>query len=850
MAIKIPFKVSARTARLIGRENVASSKGAIIELVKNGYDADSNWVIVVIDNSHSIYKNIITPEEFTFLIDHGIGKDILHKVYNLVEGRYIERPNIDKTVRAEYISMISRLGVIYIMDNGEGMTQSIISNYWMTIGTNNKDTNYTTNKGRIKSGAKGIGRFALDKLGSKCEMITFFDPTVHNNIDVNGNLLSPIGYQWFVDWDEFEKETLTIDAIGADLIGLEQPITFGSYINAILQNTGISLDLSTNSISHGTILKISDLREEWSENVIEDLYADLSVLVPPVDFGDFKIILKSTSFPNKYGEIESNICSDYDYKLEAKADDKQNVRICITRKEYDADKIPDEFFSRERMQAEKFQRNMFAGDSWIVNRTFSQLIPGYSEFDNNQILSQIGQFSFTFYFLKRGATTLDEKRFYYRRCAYNLRTEWLNKFGGIKLFRDGFRVRPYGERNDTSFDWLALGARKQKNPAGIAKREGGYRVEVENVAGFIQLSRLTNISFEDKSSREGLQENRVFKVFKTLIQGIIAIFEEDRAMIAREFAAYDEEVNEESNNRARAEELAKIILRNRGNNKHEPTSVDPKDISLEMLARLNEQKTVEIDQLREEQKMLRALASSGLMLASFSHDLSKLNDAITDRYTKLRNLLLERLPETLFQDTPRWKNPYVLIDKAQKNDEKMQSWLSFSIGVVRKDKRKRKNINFLTYFENLHTMWQSVFSSRAIKFDYSHVEEKLMIRAFEIDLDCIFYNLFSNSIESFVLMKEDRKRIISVAVMSDEQGITIEYRDSGSGLSRDIINPEIIFEPFFSTKRDPITGEIIGTGLGMWLLKLTASENNAKVTLLNLPYGFGLKLNIPQNKYK
>ena len=39
--IKIPFKVSARTARLIGRENIATSKGAIIELVKNGYDADS-----------------------------------------------------------------------------------------------------------------------------------------------------------------------------------------------------------------------------------------------------------------------------------------------------------------------------------------------------------------------------------------------------------------------------------------------------------------------------------------------------------------------------------------------------------------------------------------------------------------------------------------------------------------------------------------------------------------------------------------------------------------------------------------------------------------------------------------
>ena len=48
--IKIPFKVSARTARLIGRENIATSKGAIIELVKNGYDADSKLCIVYFDN--------------------------------------------------------------------------------------------------------------------------------------------------------------------------------------------------------------------------------------------------------------------------------------------------------------------------------------------------------------------------------------------------------------------------------------------------------------------------------------------------------------------------------------------------------------------------------------------------------------------------------------------------------------------------------------------------------------------------------------------------------------------------------------------------------------------------------
>ena len=46
---QVSFNVSARTARLIGRENVATSEGAIIELVKNTYDADADVCIVYFD---------------------------------------------------------------------------------------------------------------------------------------------------------------------------------------------------------------------------------------------------------------------------------------------------------------------------------------------------------------------------------------------------------------------------------------------------------------------------------------------------------------------------------------------------------------------------------------------------------------------------------------------------------------------------------------------------------------------------------------------------------------------------------------------------------------------------------
>ena len=43
---KIQFAVSAKTARLIGRENIADVDGAVVELIKNAYDADATCVFV------------------------------------------------------------------------------------------------------------------------------------------------------------------------------------------------------------------------------------------------------------------------------------------------------------------------------------------------------------------------------------------------------------------------------------------------------------------------------------------------------------------------------------------------------------------------------------------------------------------------------------------------------------------------------------------------------------------------------------------------------------------------------------------------------------------------------------
>lgn len=848
MLIRIPFKVSARTARLIGRENVATSKGAIIELVKNGYDADSRFSIVLIDNRYGVYHVQLDKSDYDKLISLGTDKTLLDSIYQQKDDVYVERNDVDAETIGRLKKQLQRNAVIYIIDAGEGMTGYIIQNYWMTIGTDNKSTQYITKGGRVKVGAKGIGRFALDKLGEQCEMFTFFDPKVHQDIKADGSTTGNIGYHWVVNWNEFEGANKTIDHIGAGIEGISD-MTYQDILHSIPLTDNLKRLIAEKPVLHGTILKISNLRDVWDADATQKIYDDLGVLVPPTESREFVISLQSLDEPHKYGEVENSFCDDYDYKVVAHADDQQKVSIRVYRQEYNAEAIPLSFYKRDNQQNYPYRREDFLRGYWDTERSFSQLMPGFRDSDTDQVFTKIGAFDFTFYYLKRSATKNDESRFFYRQSPYNLRKSWLDKYGGIKLFRDSFRVRPYGEKSDSAFDWLGLGMRKNNSPAGIAKKQGGYRVEAENIAGTILISRLSNIEFEDKSSREGLQENKTFSVFKQLIISIIKIFEEDRSLIARELVADDEDRNGAVRDRERAEELAnKIIAQSKKNATDGQTpNYSSTDYQLQLLANINEQKNEEIKQLREEQRILRALASSGLMLASFAHDLSKLNDSMDYRYDRIVNLLRDKVTEEDFPEERR-KNPFKLLDQAKQNDIKMQRWLNFSTDIIKKDKRRRKTVLFLPYFEKLEETWAGLFAERRIFFDHSHVAD-ISMRAFEIDFDSIFYNLISNSIEAFIRSRDNRERHIEVSLEATEKSIVCTYKDNGPGLSPDIVKPEDIFQPLFTTKRNVSTGEETGTGLGMWLVKLIAEDNDARITLLTPPEGFGIQFIFPI-KYK
>lgn len=144
----VEFIWHSRALRALGPELVTNDLVAILELVKNSYDAGAKKVDVIFEYSTSDKE--------------------------LLKGEY-KNPN-----------------KIIISDNGSGMSEKDIETKWFVIGTPNKEEDSTIDidgKSRAVSGSKGIGRLAAARLGNKLRIITKAQEHEATEFTINWNLL-------------------------------------------------------------------------------------------------------------------------------------------------------------------------------------------------------------------------------------------------------------------------------------------------------------------------------------------------------------------------------------------------------------------------------------------------------------------------------------------------------------------------------------------------------------------------------------------------------------------------------------------------------------------------------------
>lgn len=722
------------------------------------------------------------------------------------------------------------------------MNSETIKKHWMTIGTDNKTYDIKSKGGRTKSGAKGIGRFALDRLGRLCTLKT---------ITANSN-----GVIWKVDWESFEQNGKNINEIYATIETPEEnddinvmSILGEDIIEQIkngLKKRKKPLELAQ-TLSTGTIIKISFVRDHWNELAIKNLKDRLESLVPPSEDTSFQLFLFCNNLKKYNGLLQPEICEDYDYKLEVNLDKNLYITGRIIRNEFRIEDIPPAFFDNDdtKKLREKIKN---------INIPLSKLMPGISDME----LSKTGAFSFTLYFMKRTVPNKsDTEKYYQRKIDTNNRSIWLDSYGGIKLFRDNFRVRPYGERGSSSWDWLELGNRVALNPAQVS-RHRHWKVSPNNITGVINISRIDNPYLEDKSSREGVQENDAFLFFKNIIEKLIKILEDDRSFFFSELLKFNQKNSnlpseDEISKRdiEKANQIANEIYQNYKNkndgSKRKSKKTDNETIATVYLKEKEEKEELakELTEMREENSLLRVFASSGVTIASFTHELENLQIKLGSRFDEIRQLISPLIDEASFANTYKYDNPYYRLELFEKEDKKLRQWLQYTLRTIRKDKRNQQYINIADYLENFKTEWSDTLEERCVNLTLQNKSTDYRLKSYEIDLDCIFNNLLINSLDVFIrneVSSEHRNIEISTEKLLD--GFHIRYEDSGPGLSKDITNAQDIFQATFTTKRDK-NGKEIGTGMGMWLVKKSLEQYNASCTILSGTTGFSLKIIFP-----
>lgn len=730
MKKQIPFNVNAYTARLIGRENVSSLDGAILELVKNTYDADATKCILYYDAK-------------------------------------------DKT--------------LYLMDNGIGMNEQIIEEHWMNIGNSSKYKKYITQKGRVQTGAKGIGRFALDRVGNKCTMYT----KNHDEKEI---------IEWTVDWSSFQRGK-NLTEVTATIDKIKQRKLF-DCIN--IKNKDVLKLLEEDFSDTGTIFKISNLSDLWTDDLIDNIREKLSSLIPPDIENEFSIFLFNNNQKIENSKIVSENIDKYDYKIKFEVKEDKNVKISIHRNEfYFGEKIDDII---RKAKFDKIEKEYFLGKEIIIKKTIGKLI--------NKEVDGLGKIEGILYFNKITTNREDAKKYYYRDITG--RKNYSEIFGGIKIYRDNFRVRPYGEKDTSSYDWLSLGSRNVGSTA-LKRKSGRWRVSPNQILGIINISR-TNVNLPDQANREGIVETPEFESLKEIIIAVIDAFELDRQTVGRKLDALYEEEHPIEKVEKEIKRISERITKN-GNEKEKIED----NIRATLAQKVIENKEEKIKDLEDENRMLRNLATTGIVANQYIHETRQCVDDIGLNVTTAEDILESKrnIIETLR-----------ILEETEHDISTLNSWFKVTISSIRRDKRNMKYTDIKNLISNQIDMWREALKNQDININLKLEDELKEIKCFPYEIESIFSNLISNSVEAFKKNTVSGKdKVINIKVKNTNKGIEIKYNDNGEGLAEGYKdNPNKILEAFETNRRNSV-GEKIGTGMGMWIIKNIIDDYNGIIDL-------------------
>jgi hypothetical protein len=286
-------------------------------LVKNGYDADADCVFIKYLNPYNSIPSKISLSEMKEYFE--LYEDQMEHYYEIINGYYRIKESLTEEQLEELKIIVLSLSKIVVIDNGCGMTQEVLLSTWMNIGTDDKEINiYSKKKKRIKTGAKGIGRFALDKLSIVSEVYT------KNNNDRD--------LKWTVNWSQFDDVKL--------LNQVKAQIQFSDikFVDIVKSLAGVDYEkIKDYDWNTGTVIVLSPIREFWNNRLYNKVNSNLQNINPLGNVDKFDIYVINQYKPElNYESGSIGIKREtYDYRIDANYDGKDKVTISFDRNEID-----------------------------------------------------------------------------------------------------------------------------------------------------------------------------------------------------------------------------------------------------------------------------------------------------------------------------------------------------------------------------------------------------------------------------------------------------------------------------------------------------------------------------------
>ncbi|WP_332855484.1 sensor histidine kinase [Duganella sp. S19_KUP01_CR8] len=683
------FRPRARIMKTLGEELISSDSVALIELVKNSFDADATHVHI----------RFIGP---------------------LLRGR----------------------GAIEVFDDGTGMDIDTIRRIWMEPATPSKKILRTSPSGRRVLGEKGIGRFAAARLATYTELIS---KRSGDQYEAHAE----------VDWSQFDDNEKYLDEVEILTENRAVSDALGNFFNV----KDVS-DTNAKKNIHGTCLRMNGLKNDWSEANFQDLRRALSRLISPFSgFKDFSIKLDASDQFERFSEDigPPEVVKFPHYIVSGEVDSLGEYAI-----NYSVERSG----THEKLVGKLKNFN----GTWLLGESNTAL-SGQSEpkcgplkielrvWDRDD-LGNIVQIT--------GAS------------ISNIRRE-LDLYAGINIYRDGFRVLPYGEPNN---DWLRLDIRRVQNPS--------LRLSNNQILGYISIGANENPELKDQSNREGLRESDAKQDLMQIMIAVLSHLEAIRKKSRRE------DSTPVGRDQSGGGLFAKPDLSSFSAHLKES---HPADVETQQLIKqIEDNFTIQLDEIKKTVARYHGLVTLGQLIDMLLHQ---------GRQPLSKIVAESTLGKEDLEDHGLAENP--ILAKLHGRFEKIRTQSAVLDGVFHRVEpfggRKRGRPGQL-YLEKILSDAIDIFADKIEKLGVVifRPSTSTLVTVDPAELQEVFVNLIQNSLYWLASVEKEKRKIAVQITRTEASVVEIIFADSGPGISDEF--KEVIFDPYFSTRPD-------GTGLGL-----------------------------------